>query len=107
MAPLEKPRRPVCKYYLQNNCARGTTCPYYHQRTHDNSSLAVPSTAICLYYMNGSCVFGSQCRQLHPAEHEKLIPRQTETPAGTLGTHPASTFHRLNGNGVKGACDFS
>jgi hypothetical protein len=80
MSLAETPRPPVCKYYLQNNCTRGTACTYSHQQDRPIHSSRISSKVVCVHYQKGFCRFGSQCRQLHdPAEHV------VQGPAAKLG----------------------
>lgn len=57
----------ICKFYLQGNCTRGTSCPFRHEL--DGSVPAVMTrtptprskSAVCSFYLQGKCNRGSSC----------------------------------------------
>jgi hypothetical protein len=74
-APMSlTPETPVCKYYLQNNCTRGTACTYSHQQDRPIHSSTISSKIVCVHYQKGFCRFGSQCRQLHDVQGPAAKP---------------------------------
>jgi CCCH-type zinc finger/RNA-binding, Nab2-type zinc finger len=113
MSLAETPQRPICKYYLQNNCTRGKACTYSHQQDRPIHSSTISSKVVCVHHQKGMCRFGSQCRQLHdPAEHDVQGPAAKLGNEFGLHTGPnPSTFKPCKffeqGNCAKGpACSF-
>jgi len=106
MSPMDNAPAPVCKYYLQNNCVRGTTCLYSHQQ-----DCAIPLSApslnvVCVHYQKGSCRFGSQCRQLHLPKGDPALNQRSVVTLGLGPFGPCKFFEQ--GNCTKGAaCTFS
>lgn len=53
----------ICKFFLQDACHRGNSCPYSH-------SIASPShqpqpRKLCAHFQRGTCTFGDKCLDLH------------------------------------------
>lgn len=58
---------PVCKYFLQNRCTRGSTCFFSHQNVHTSARPTNLLNSVCVHYQRGSCRYGGLCTQLHSA----------------------------------------
>ncbi|PPQ65475.1 hypothetical protein CVT26_000115 [Gymnopilus dilepis] len=61
----------VCRYYLKNDCNRGSACPFSHQRP--ASDRKIP----CKYFQQGKCAFGDKCSRSHDV---KVQPSSSSKP---------------------------
>lgn len=57
---LETPmdERPVCRFYKEGKCHKGSECPFNHE-------LAQKKPELCKYYLGGSCSKGDDCIFMH------------------------------------------
>lgn len=43
----------ICKFYMENNCKKGSECKFLHDNNH------------CKHYYLGNCKFGNKCKKTH------------------------------------------
>lgn len=98
-APQDKPSRDtgkaskpgskseVCRFFLKNECSRGSNCAYLHIKPSENSSKkyapgkrkpfiqglgeGIPQKPeVCRKFIKGTCRRGTNCRYYHPSMEE-------------------------------------
>ncbi|VDN03456.1 unnamed protein product [Thelazia callipaeda] len=58
-APTTTPTHEIlCRYFANNVCQKGTSCPFSHDRTSK-------ADRTCRYYLVGQCAYGTGCRYEH------------------------------------------
>ena len=80
-APSRPQSLAVCKFFLNGNCTRGSSCAFRHELNDDDTISVVtmgsgmpppptttqsstPSGQVCKFYANGNCIWGTSCRFL-------------------------------------------
>lgn len=91
MSTQETPIAPVCRYFLQNRCARGSTCFYSHQTEHASPRSENPLNSVCVHYQRGSCRYGSQCTQLHTMAEGQTFQRLVSDTSELYQKDPDTT----------------
>ena len=59
-----------CKFFQENNCMKGDSCPYSHMKVELFPKNVPLAQVPCLNWANGSCRFGNQCWRSHTNEFQ-------------------------------------
>src|SRR4051812_35165772 len=77
------PNRPVCKFFLKNQCIHGASCFFSHTlpgttpTVNSSSSPALQHKIYCKFFLNGYCHRGASCYFVH--EHPPAEPPRSPT----------------------------
>ncbi|OQV15959.1 Cleavage and polyadenylation specificity factor subunit 4 [Hypsibius exemplaris] len=61
---LDKSQSPVCEFYVESSCGKGSFCPYRHVRG--------DRTTVCKHWLRGLCKKGDNCEFLHEYDMSKM-----------------------------------
>lgn len=75
MSTQKTPLAPVCIYFLQKKCTRGSACLYSHQNELTSARATNLLNSVCVHYQRGSCRFGDRCAQLHNVVDGNTFPK--------------------------------
>ncbi|XP_055351628.1 cleavage and polyadenylation specificity factor subunit 4-like [Paramacrobiotus metropolitanus] len=61
---LDKSLSPVCEFFVESTCPKGSFCPYRHVRG--------DKTVVCKHWLRGLCKKGDSCEFLHEFDMSKM-----------------------------------
>ena len=82
---MEKKSKPICKFFLQNNCKNGNNCPFRHeypQNFQPNSQPQQHNSNVCRFFLQNSCTkpncaffngYGNQLQHVETIKDDKEI----------------------------------
>lgn len=75
--------RILCRYFANNVCRNGASCPFSHDRSAETDR-------VCRYYLAGICFYGARCRYDHVRPPGSTAAEEVETASHAKRPSPVN-----------------